>query len=191
MTKKTKLIIITIIATIALWDAFYLSYDWIFNVEQSKSIYFLPTWNISWWWSFCDINETLSCSAVLSNPLSQIYWVPFPVIALFVYPIIILVALLWIFEKFKKSTKVLMFMWFAWMMFNGYFIYQETFKINAFCPLCLLCSAIITTIAILSLTDVVKECRENKLKDWTCEVTKEENKQETNIDTNNENKENV
>jgi len=171
----------------ALINAFYLSYDWIFSVDQSASMYFLPANNITWWWSFCDINDTLSCSAVLSNPLSQIYWVPFPVIALFVYPIIILVALLWIFNKIKYDTRILMFMWLGWIMFNWYFIYQETFNIWAFCPLCLLCSAIIITIALLAWSQELKNCRErkNKLSEST------EEKEVENNDNNNENKENV
>jgi uncharacterized membrane protein len=37
------------------------------------------------------------------------------------------------------------------MCFNSYIIYMETFYIWAFCPLCLLCSAIIVTIFITSL----------------------------------------
>ncbi len=164
MHRKTKLKIIIIISLIAFCDAFYLWYDWIFSVEQSTSMYFLPTSDISWWSSFCDINQTLSCSSVLSNPLSQIYWVPFPVIALFVYPIIILISLLGYFKKIKKTFKILLAMWIGWVMFNWYFIYQETFKIGAFCPLCLLCSAIIITIATLSGTEVRKKYIENKKK---------------------------
>lgn len=164
MHKKTKLIIISVISVLAFINAFYLSYDWIFAVEQGKSMYFLPANNITWGSSFCDISQTLSCSAVLTNPLSQIYWVPFPVIALFVYPIIFLIALLWYFKKIKKSFKILFWMSLAWVMFNWYFIFQETFKIGAFCPLCLLCSAIIITIAILSWTEVRKKYIKNKKK---------------------------
>jgi len=32
------------------------------------------------------------------------------------------------------------------MCFNGYYIYQEAFHIGSFCPLCLVCSAIIVSI---------------------------------------------
>lgn len=188
MTKKTKLIIISIISVIAFINAFYLSYDWIFNVHESQSMYFLPTWNIEQWWSFCDINETLSCSAVLSNPLSQIYGIPFPVIALFVYPIIFLVAILWILGKIRKPTKILMFMWFGGMMFNGYFIFQETFNIGAFCPLCLMCSAIITTIALLSLSEEIKQCKANKLSNSTCSDSTENNDEKKEEINNNETK---
>jgi len=162
MTKRTKLIIISVISVLAFINAFYLSYDWIFSVEQTSNMYFLPAWNITWWGSFCDINETLSCSAVLSNPLSQIYWVPFPVIALFVYPLIFLFSMLWLIEKMKNHFKILLIMWICWVMFNWYFIYQETFNIWAFCPLCLLCSVIIITIAALSITEVRKDCLKNK-----------------------------
>lgn len=158
MTKKTKLIIIIVISILAFFNAFYLSYDWIYSVEQASSLYFQTPWSAVSGGSFCDINETLSCSAVLSHPLSQIYGIPFPIIALFVYPIIFLVALLGYLNKIAKPFKILLAMWIGWIMFNWYFIYQETFNIWAFCPLCLLCSAIIIAIAWISSTEVKKEC---------------------------------
>lgn len=187
MTKKTKLIIISVISVLAFLNAFYLWYDWIFSVEKTESLYFLPLW--ATWSSFCDINETLSCSAVLSNPLSQIYWVPFPIIALFVYPIIFLVAILWMIWKIKNSFKILAIMWISWMMFNWYFIFQETFRIWAFCPLCLICSLIITTIFTLSFLEVRKDCKEKKLNNPTCNSCSETKceKIENNINENIEN----
>ncbi len=165
MKKKTKLITISILSVLAIFNAFYLSYDWIFTVDEATSLYFLASDSIaSTWWSFCDINEKLSCSAVLSHPLSQIYWIPFPLIALFVYPIILIVALLGIFKKYKYAVKTLLYMSAGWIMFNWYFIYQETFNIGAFCPLCLICSAIILTIFWLSVSEVRNECIKNKKK---------------------------
>ena len=164
MKRKTKLITIAVLSVLATFNAFYLSYDWIFAVEEASSLYFLATDSAAVWWSFCDINETLSCSAVLSHPLSQIYGIPFPLIALFVYPIIFLVALLGIYKKYKYAFKTLILMAAGWIMFNGYFIYQETFNIWAFCPLCLLCSAIILTIFWFSATEVKEECIKNKKK---------------------------
>ncbi len=164
MSKKTKLIIISIISVLAFFNAFYLSYDWIFNIEQNNSLYFLPMWDFVWNSSFCDINETFSCSVVLSNPLSQIYWIPFPIIALFVYPVIFFIAILWYFRKIKNVFTILFWMWISWIMFNWYFIYQEIFNIGAFCPLCLLCSAIILTISFLSWSEVIKKNIKNKKK---------------------------
>jgi len=164
MKKKTKLITIAVLSVLATFNAFYLSYDWIFTVDEASSLYFLATESTAVGWSFCDINETLSCSAVLSHPLSQIYWIPFPLIALFVYPIILLVTILGILKKYKYVFKTLALMSVGWIMFNGYFIYQETFNIWAFCPLCLICSAIILTIFGLSATEVKKECIKNKKK---------------------------
>lgn len=157
MTKKTKLIIICIISVLAFFNAFYLSYDWLFSVESASSLYF-PVGDVSLGGSFCDINDTLSCSAVLQNPLSQIFWIPFPVFAMFVYPIMLLVGLLWFFWKIKNTFGILSSMAIGWIMFNWYFIYQEAFNIKAFCPLCLFCSAIIITIFVLSFIEVRKEC---------------------------------
>ena len=163
MTKKTKLKIIIIVSILAFFNAFYLSYDWLFAIESAKSLYF-PVWNIASGWTFCDINDTLSCSAVLQDPASQIFGIPFPVFAMFVYPIMLIIALLWYFKKCKKTFEILSTMALLWIMFNWYFIYQETFTICAFCPLCLICSAIIITIFTLSFLEVRKKCIENKKK---------------------------
>lgn len=164
MTTKTKLIIISVLSVLAFINAFYLSYDWMFAVQSASSLYF-PVWDISGGWSFCDISETMSCSAVLQNPLSQIYWIPFPVLAMFVYPIILLVSLLWMFGKIKNVFGVLSTMAIWGILFNWYFIYQETFNIWAFCPLCLLCSAIIITIFWISMVEVRKDCLIKKEKE--------------------------
>ena len=60
--------------------------------------------------------------------------------------------------KFKNHFKILTIMGLGGIMFNGYFIYQETFTIGAFCPLCLLCSAIIISIFSLSFIEAKKQC---------------------------------
>ena len=155
MTTKTKLIIILVISILAFFNAVYLSYDWLFAVESASSLYF-PVWNVVVGESFCDISETLSCSAVLQHPLSQIYGIPFPIVAMFVYPIIMIVALLWYFSKIKNVFKILLAMAIGGLMFNGYFIFQEIFYIKAFCPLCLICTVIISTIGWLSLSEIIK-----------------------------------
>lgn len=156
MKNNTKLIIILVLTVLALFNASYLSYDWLFSIQSASSLYF-PVWDITWGGSFCDINETLSCSAVLQNPLSQIYWIPFPIFALFVYPIIFIVALLGLLWKMKKHFKILAIIATFGIMFNWYFIYQETFNIGAFCPLCLMCTAIILTILSLSSSEALKK----------------------------------
>lgn len=153
MNKKTKLTIIIVISILAFFNAFYLSYDWLFPTKELVS----ETWNFfslnDSSSSFCDINETLSCSSVLQSPLAQIFGIPFPVFAMIVYPIILIVALLWFFSKIKNYFRILTFLSAAGILFNAYFIYQETFNIGAFCPLCLICSAIIITIFTLSFSE--------------------------------------
>jgi len=139
-----------------IFNAFYLSHNWLFAVDESLKF----LWNNS----FCNINDTFSCSTVINHPLSRIYGVPFSVVALFVYPIIFLIALLWYLKKIKNYFKILLCMAIWWIMFNWYFIYQETFNIGAFCPLCLMCTVMIITIAFLSWSEVRKECIKNKKK---------------------------
>lgn len=101
--------------------------------------------------SFCDINSTFSCSNVLLSPRAQIFGLPFPAIAMVVYPIIFLVALLGYLGICRKAFPILALMAFGGICFNGYFIYQEAFYIGSFCPLCLMCSAIIITILGISV----------------------------------------
>jgi uncharacterized membrane protein len=92
----------------------------------------------------------MSCTSVFSNTASQIFGIPFPAIALVVYPVLLLIALLGYYKKITTHRSWLRWLSLGGMMFNGYIIFQETFVIKAFCPLCLLCTGIIITIHILS-----------------------------------------
>jgi uncharacterized membrane protein len=100
--------------------------------------------------SFCDISSTLSCSSVFSNTASQIFGIPFPAIALVVYPILLIITLLGYYKKTQNHRLWLKWLSLGGMAFNGYIIFQETFVIKAFCPLCIVCTAIIIAIHILS-----------------------------------------
>lgn len=136
-----KLITICILATVAFLNATYLTTQ-NYKIEQATD-----KWQIS---SFCDLSSTLSCTNVLASPYSKIFWMPFTAIAMAVYPLIFLIAFLGIYWIIKKPFSILIFMWAWWILFNSYFIYQEYANIWAYCPLCILCSAIIITISILS-----------------------------------------
>lgn len=100
--------------------------------------------------SFCDISATMSCTSVFNNTASQIFGIPFPAIALVVYPVLFLIALWWYLNKISRSQQALRRLSLGGFLFNSYFIYQEAFVIKAFCPLCLLCTGIIITIHILT-----------------------------------------
>lgn len=133
MKKKYK--IISGLSIVAFINAVYLSYIAFTNSE-----------------SVCDISETLSCGGVLNHPDTQFFGIPFPAIAMFVYPAIFLIAYLSN-KKEKNNFKILAVISGGGILFNSYIIYQE-FQIGAFCPLCLLCSVIIVAIFILSLTEI-------------------------------------
>ena len=133
MTKK--LIIIIILCIIAIFNAAYLT-----NLAYSELAG--P--------SFCDINSTLSCNSVLAHPAAQFFGVPFPVIALVVYPILLIIAVLG-YSKTITNHRIRLRRLSLWgIAFNSYVISQEAFVIKAFCPLCLICTAIIITIHILT-----------------------------------------
>ncbi len=139
-----KLIAVLILALIAFVNASYLTYR---SYELDKQIQ--ANWKMEA--SFCDVSNTLSCSTVLKNPYAKVFWIPFTTIAMAIYPIIFAIAFLWILWLLKNSFLILTILWIWWILFNSYFIYQEFFNIKAFCLLCILCSGIILTIAIISI----------------------------------------
>lgn len=133
------------LSAVALLDAIYLSY-------QAYIIRFVENSKVS---SFCDLAQNVSCTNVLQSPYSQIFGLSFPWIALCVYPIILILAYVGYKNKNIFQAKIIQILSLGGMLFNFYIIYLETFYIFSFCILCLLCTAIITSIFIIS-TLIVK-----------------------------------
>lgn len=133
---KKNLQVILILSFIAFFNATYLSFDGLWKDGNT----------------FCDINNTISCTNVVTHPATHFFGVPFPLIAMVVYPVIALFAFLGLKGIIKKSHIVIRYLSALWILFNGYIIYQETFTIKAVCLLCLLCSVIIITIHCLTYT---------------------------------------
>lgn len=132
-----KLLFIIIISIVATFNAAYLTY---MAYTVTAPAYF---WNIvSDVWYACDFNATFSCSTVFQNDFAWIFGIPFSLIALFVYPIIIIVALLWLFKQIKNHYKIILAMAIWWVIFNGYIIVNE-YLISTYCFLCLICTVII------------------------------------------------
>lgn len=130
-----KYLVIIFLSLIAFLNAWYLTQQ---AYTQSTS-------------SFCDINDRLSCTNVFAAPEARIGTIPFPAIALIVYPVLAIIAYMGYRHKTTKNFKTLSILASMWIIFNGYFIFQEAFVIKSFCPLCLLCTGIIITILILSI----------------------------------------
>lgn len=136
---KKLFIAVMVLAAIAFGNAVYLThqtYTLKTKLAESAGSYS----------NFCDINSTFSCSNVLLSPRAQFFGFPFPALAMVVYPVIFLIALLGYLGICRKSFLILAGMSAGGMCFNGYYIYQEAFHIGSFCPLCLMCSGIIVTI---------------------------------------------
>lgn len=133
-----KLIIIVVISIIAIFNAIYLTY--MAYTVTSPSLFWV------WWVEnvnyACDFNATFSCSSVFQNDFAWIFWIPFSLIALFVYPLIVIIALLWLFNKIKNHYKIILVMAIWWVFFNWYIIVNE-YLISTYCFLCLVCTAII------------------------------------------------
>jgi len=155
-----KLLAICIVSVLAFFNAAYLT-------VQNYKIEHAPKWSIS---SFCDINNSFSCTTVLSSPYSKVFWLPFPAIAMLVYPIIFAIAFLGMQRIIKKPFHILTALWIGWTLFNSYFISQEILYIWSFCPLCLWCTGMIITIAILSIVWIFSNFDKEQKKWWVNKI---------------------
>lgn len=133
-----KLYTIILLSLISLWNAIYLT-----NAALKYK---------NWVWEklFCDVSDTLSCSNLFTFDFAWFWPIPFPMIAMLVYPIIAIIAYLWLKWKIKNHFKIISIIALMWMCFNWYIIFNE-FVVWVFCLACLACSVAITTIAWISL----------------------------------------
>lgn len=139
-SMKKKYILILTLAIIAIVNAAYLSWSahkMLTGVQVSLG---------------CDINPTFSCSNVIIHPDTMIAGIPFPYLALVVYPIISILALWGLRTKTNKPAKIINWIALAGMCFNAYILTMETLYVHAYCILCLICVAIIITMFGVSWT---------------------------------------
>lgn len=140
---KNKYILILVLALIALGNAAYLSYTAYQLLHPVAGVTVT---------SACDISKTLSCSNVIVHPDTMIAGIPFPYLALVVYPLITLLAIWGLATKTNKPARIINYIALAGILFNGYIISQEVLYVHAYCLLCLICAAIIVTIFGVSWT---------------------------------------
>lgn len=146
---KKLFIAVIVLAIFAFGNAVYLTTQaYTLKAKMAESVGSYST--------FCDINSTFSCSNVLLSPRAQFFGFPFPAVAMVVYPIIFLVALLGYLGICRKAFPILAGMAIGGMCFNGYYIFQEAVYIGSFCPLCLMCTAIIISILGISIYGIKK-----------------------------------
>ena len=142
--QKKKLIMIILLALVGTGNAAYLTY-YAYTSKATAAVF-------GWVWISqfaCDVNDTFSCSSVFNESFAWILGIPFSAIALVVYPVLAIVALLWLLKKTKNHFHILLTMAIWWLMFNGYVIANEYFA-SVYCLLCLICTAIIIIIGIES-----------------------------------------
>lgn len=140
-----KYLIIMVLAAIAIVNAGYLSY-------KAYGYHFAGQPELS---TVCDAFGAGSCSDVLRDPLSLVFGIPFPFIALVVYPILFCIAWYGRCHLTTTPAKVLAVLSALGMGFNGFIIYREIFFIHQYCLLCLMCTAIIISIFGISLSVLV------------------------------------
>lgn len=134
--------IIIILSAIALVNAIYLSYK----------AYFFRYIDPLGLTSFCDFSSVNSCSEVLRHPLSNVFGIPFPWVALVVYPVLLGLAWYGYANRSYLQAKLIAAMSFLGICFNGFIIYREILYIKAFCLLCFMCTLIIVAVFFLSLS---------------------------------------
>jgi uncharacterized membrane protein len=100
--------------------------------------------------SFCDISSTVSCSSALTNPQFTFFGIPFCAVALAVYPILFACAL-WAYRQPRKAFTALSGLGAMGVVFSAYSVYVQGWVINTWCPLCLGCVVIISTIFLISV----------------------------------------
>ena len=146
-----KLLTIIILSLIASLNAAYLTYNaYLLKASQTQFQLNWFNWNSDVVWFACDFNSTFSCSSVFTHDFSWIFGIPFSLLALIVYPIILVIAFLGIKEKIKNVYKILLAIVAGWVLFNWYIIFNE-YLVWVYCFLCLLCTAIIIAIWTISI----------------------------------------
>lgn len=141
MNVTKKYLVIMVLAAVAIVNAGYLSY-------KAYGYHFAGAPELS---TACDAFGAGSCSDVLRDPLSLVFGIPFPFIALVVYPILFSIAWYGYQKTSLMPAKILAVLSGMGMGFNGFIIYREIFFIHQYCLLCLLCTLIIISIFVLSL----------------------------------------
>jgi uncharacterized membrane protein len=136
---KNKYLVIVLLCLVALVNAVYLSYE--------AYQYMYAGVEVS---SVCDLSQSISCTEVLKSPYSRVFGIPFPWIALVVYPILLALAYMGYRTKNILYAKVIQVLVFCGMLFNFFIIYREIFYIYAYCILCLICTLIIVSIFVVS-----------------------------------------
>ena len=136
--KDKKLITIAVLSALASINAGYLTYK-AYLVKQLASTS-----------SVCDINAMFSCSTVFNFDSAWFGNIPFPAIALIVYPILVWLAIWWLKWNTYKAYLIILILSIWWLAFNWYIIANE-YTIWTYCILCLICTLIITINFILSI----------------------------------------
>jgi uncharacterized membrane protein len=120
--------IISILATIGIGLALYLSYNYLSPHPLE----------------LCNINSTVNCNAVTKGELRQWFGVPVPFVGLLGYIIILISA------SFKQKKLALAMTTFG-MLFCLRLTFLEIFVLKVICPVCILCQLDMLTVFTLTV----------------------------------------
>lgn len=145
---KTIARIIALLSAVGVANGSYLTYLFIQKQYFPASI------------TVCDINDTLSCSKILTSPYSKFLGLPICSIAIVVYITIVVLALL---AAHKARPQNYFFtialLTAAATAFNIVYIHNEYVFLKALCIFCVFCTGLVITNLVLSIIGYLKSAR--------------------------------
>jgi uncharacterized membrane protein len=107
--------------------------------------------------SVCDINQTLSCSSVITSPFGKLFGLPICTIAMFVYPAILILAVFALKKaKSRNYYYAISILSAMGLMMNVIYLYNEYTFVGAICVLCTTCLVMILTNLVASIVGYSK-----------------------------------
>jgi len=141
MKLKIILVAIILLAFVGIADASYALYQHYAPPDTSS----------------CDVNETVSCTAVNQSEYSMLYGVPVAGMGIAGYVVIAILATAAMapFASQRTIGWLLLLASLAALAFSLWLTWIELFVLNAVCPLCVLSLSLIAAITVLSIAVIL------------------------------------
>lgn len=95
------------------------------------------------------------CDVVLTSPFSKVFNIPVCILGLFLYFIILIITLT--LKKITWAIALILGLSILGLLLSSYLTYAQFFIIKASCPYCLLSTALIVCIILISIYAMKKE----------------------------------
>lgn len=101
--------------------------------------------------SFCNINATFNCSAVINSGYSDIFGIPVALMGLFGYVAILFLSRYNLNGKILNSQNLILGIIVSATLFSGYLAFISGFVIKVWCPTCIISYGIILALFVLAI----------------------------------------